>query len=75
VAAGNNIYSIEVNAAGTSAVFSINATSVTNTTNIPSTAGREFGYGNFVLRSVGVAAANAGDTDYIDVSREFTTAR
>lgn len=74
-AAINTDYKLEVrvNATGTSADFYINGT-LTNTitTNIPTGAGRETGYGHMVLRSVGTATFNSLDLDYVNVEQEFT---
>ena len=39
----------------------------THTTNIPTAAGREFGYGVMCLRSAGTASLDAYDVDSIDV--------
>ncbi|MGL4490547.1 MAG: hypothetical protein ACRCU5_14005, partial [Rhizobiaceae bacterium] len=67
---------VEVNAAGTSAVFKINGTVVaTIATNIPTGNGREVGYGLFVLRSVGTVAVNSYIVDYLLADVTFTTAR
>lgn len=77
-AAANTFYNFEinVNAAGTSAEFKINGAVVaTITTNIPTAAGRETGYGKLTLRSLGVLAVNSDDTDFIEVLYNFTTAR
>jgi hypothetical protein len=64
---------VDVNAAGTSAAFRINGT-LTNTitTNIPVGVGRETGYGFMVLRTVGTAAINAVDLDYVQAEQRFT---
>jgi hypothetical protein len=67
---------IEVNAAGTQALFYVNGTLVaTNTTNIPTAAGRETGYGLYVQRTVGTVAVNAIDVDYIDTTIDYSTER
>jgi hypothetical protein len=69
-------FEITVNAAGTSVEFKINGSVVaTNTTNIPTASGRETGYGVMALRSVGTAAFNCYDCDFIEVTYDFTTAR
>lgn len=76
--AANTWYDLEiiVNAAGTSVEFKINNISVgTIATNISTAAGRETGYGIFVLRSLGTVAVNALDADFIEVLYDFTTAR
>jgi hypothetical protein len=77
-AVANTWYSFEIiiNAAGTSAEFRINGVSVaTNTLNIPTATGRETGYGVFVLRSLGIAAVNALDIDFVETIYNFSTAR
>jgi hypothetical protein len=67
---------VEVNAAGTSATFYINATLVaTVALNIPTANGRDTGYGVMALRSVGTAAVNCYDCDYVDVWYQFTSNR
>lgn len=67
---------ITVNAAGTSAAFTVNGALVaTITTNIPSATGRKTGYGVMALRSVGTTAFNAYDCDAIEVTYDFTTTR
>lgn len=67
---------VVVNAAGTSAAFTIDGTVVaTITTNIPVAAGRETGYGVMALRSVGTVAINCYDCDALDVQYDFTTTR
>jgi hypothetical protein len=74
VIAASQTYKLEVdvNATGTSAAFRINGT-LTNTitTNIPTGAGRETGFGHMVLRSVGTAAVNASDLDYVAAEQRF----
>ncbi len=73
--AANTFYKLEifVNATGTAIEFRINNVPVgTNTTNIPNTAGRETGYGVYAQRSLGTAAINALDTDFIAVQQIFT---
>lgn len=67
---------IEVNAAGTSADFRINGALVAAiTTNIPTVAGRELGYGLLVMRTLGTAAINAYDVDFVMADLAFSTAR
>lgn len=69
-------FGITVNAAGTSVEFKIDESVVaTNTTNIPTASGRETGYGVMALRSVGTAAFNCYDCDFIEVTYDFTTPR
>lgn len=69
-------FEITVNAAGTSVEFKINGSVVaTNTANIPTASGRETGYGVMALRSVGTAAFNCYDCDFIEVTYDFTTPR
>jgi hypothetical protein len=69
-------FDVWCNAAGTSVVFRINGAVVaTHTTNIPTAAGREFGYGVMCLRSAGTASLDAYDVDSIDVVAETTTSR
>lgn len=66
---------IEVNAAATSIEFFVDGTSVaTHTTNIPTAAGRETGFGRLIIKSVGTTASTY-TTDYDLVSCDFTTAR
>jgi hypothetical protein len=74
----NTFYVLEVivNELGTSVQFKINNVVVaTITTNIPSGAGRDTGYGLMVLRSVGTAAFNSIDIDYLETELNFTTQR
>jgi hypothetical protein len=67
---------IDVNAAGTSAIFAVDgATVATITTNIPTGSGRELGYGAFALKSAGTTATSGGYVDYQEVEYLFTTAR
>ena len=76
--AANTWYNFEitVNAAGNSVEFKINGSVVaTNTANIPTASGRETGYGVMALRSVGTAAFNCYDCDFIEVKYDFTTPR
>lgn len=66
---------IEVNAAGTSAEFFIDGTLVgTHTTNIPTGAGRQTGYGTNIIKSIGTTARTV-DIDYINVVSKFTASR
>ncbi len=66
---------IEINAAGTSATFFVNGTLVaTITTNIPIAAGRETGFGIFLIKSVGVTA-RVVNADYVAAACSFTTKR
>ncbi len=63
---------VEVNAAGTEAVFRIDGTDVaTITTNIPTGTGRETGWGAFCLRSAGTTALSAVFLDYLWVEQAF----
>jgi hypothetical protein len=71
----NTTYKLEIdaNAAGTSIEFRIDGTlRATITTNIPTGAGRETGYGLMGLRSLGTASINAFDMDYVKVEQRFT---
>lgn len=66
---------IEINAAGSEAVFKINGTTVaTHTANIPTGAGRETGFGWLMLKSVGTTARTV-DFDYLSAQCALTTAR
>lgn len=66
---------IEVNAAGTRADFFINGSNVGNTTtNIPSSAGRECGFGWGIMKSIGTTARTVS-VDYLMVQNIFTTPR
>lgn len=66
---------ILVNAGGTSVDFLINGTVVaTTTTNIPTAAGRELGFGWLLIKSVGTTARTV-DFDYLLVSQLFTAER
>jgi len=66
---------IEINAAGTSAEFFINGTSVgTITTNIPTAAGREVGLGSSIRKTVG-STSREYHTDYIWFKHVLTNAR
>ncbi len=67
---------VEINAAGTSAVFRINGAVVsTVATNIPTAAGRETGAGWMARRTVGTAAATPLAVDYVQVEQVMTAAR
>lgn len=69
-------FEVTVNAAGTSVTFLIDgANSVTTTTNIPTGAGRETGYGVASVKSVGTTATSGGYIDYVEVELQFTSAR
>jgi len=66
---------IEVNAAGNSVGFYINGSLVsTHSANIPTTAGRELGFGWLMIKSVGTASRTV-DFDYVNIVGEFTSAR
>lgn len=66
---------IEINAAANSVVFKVNGTTVaTHTTNIPTGAGRETGFGWLLMKSVGTTARTV-DFDYLSSQCAFTTAR
>lgn len=77
VAAGTwRLLSIDVNAAGTSAAFSIDGSVVaTITTNIPNANGRDTGYGVAAIKSAGTTATAAMQVDYAEVEVNFTSAR
>ena len=67
---------IEVNALATSAVFKINGNTVaTIAANIPNGAGREMGYGISTIRTVGTAAVNSYEVDYLLAEVLFTAPR
>lgn len=69
-------FDVWCNAAGTSVVFRIDGVVVaTHTANIPTAAGREFGYGVMCLRSAGTASLDAYDVDSLDVVAELSTSR
>lgn len=69
-------FAIWANAAGTSIVFFIAGVKVaTHTTNIPTAAGREFGYGVMCLRSAGALTFDAYDLDSIEVQALTSTSR
>lgn len=66
---------IDVNAAGTSAVFYIDNVAVgTHTTNIPTGSSRRFGNGVQLLKSAGTTARTL-DVDYLYMKTKFTTPR
>jgi hypothetical protein len=67
---------VEVNAAGTSALFVLNGTSVaTITSNIPTAVGRETGAGLQCRRTVGTGAATPFAVDYVLVEQTLTAPR
>lgn len=67
---------VDVNAAGASTTFYIDGALVaTITTNIPTGAGRETGYGVELNRTLGTAAANGVYVDFCEVDYTFTAAR
>lgn len=69
-------FSIDVNAAGTSAEFYIDGALVqTITANIPTGAGREVGYGDMARRDSGSNLRDAVYVDWAEVDYLFTTAR
>lgn len=69
-------FEVVVNAAGTSVAFNIDGSLVaTITTNIPTGAGRETGYGIMGLKSAGTTATSGAYIDYVEVECLFTTAR
>lgn len=71
-----HLFEIDVNADGTSVSFSIDSSVVaTITTNIPTGAGRETGYGAMALKSAGTTATSGGYLDYMEVEQLFTSAR
>lgn len=77
-AAANTTYKfeIEINGAGTNAVFKINGAIVANSaTNIPTGAGRETGYGIYAQRTLGTAAVNCYLVDYLMIDLALTTSR
>lgn len=73
-----NVYTklrIEVNAAASSVTFYINGTLVaTITTNIPTGAGREAGFGLSIIKTIGTTACILR-ADYLYVQNLFTSAR
>lgn len=69
-------FEVVVNAAGTSADFNIDGTTkATITTNIPTGAGRETGYGVMGLKSAGTTNTSMGYLDYAEVEINFTAGR
>ena len=67
---------VEVNAAGTSALFVLNGTLVaTITSNIPTAVGRETGAGLQCRRTVGTGAATPFAVDYVLVEQTLTAPR
>lgn len=69
-------FEVNVNAAGTAAVFRIDGLVVaTLGTNLPNVLGRETSFGLTVIRSVGTAAFSAVDVDYLETELLFTTPR
>lgn len=71
-----HLMTVDVNAAGTSAAFSIDGSVVqTITTNIPVGAGRELGYGMLAIKSAGTTATSGGYVDFMEVEYDFTTQR
>lgn len=66
---------VEVNAAGTSVTFYVNGTACgTITTNIPTAAGRQTGWGHGIIKSAGTTSRSL-DVDYWEVEQLFTTPR
>lgn len=75
VATGWTTLKIVVNAGATSVEYFVNGTSVgSNTTNIPSTAGREVGILWSIEKSAGTTARTM-QLDYVKIDKTFTTAR
>lgn len=75
VATGWVTLRIEMNAAGNSVEMFVNGSSVcTHTTNIPTAAGRETGFGYLMIKSVGTTSRTM-DVDYVMAQSEFTSAR
>lgn len=71
-----HLMAIDVNAAGTSVVFSIDGSTVaTITTNIPTGSGRETGFGLMAQKSAGTTATSGLYVDFAEVEVNFTTAR
>ena len=69
-------FEIDVNAAGTSAVFKIDGTTVaTNATNIPTGAGRETSFGLAAIKSAGTTNTAMLYVDWAEADFLFTTAR
>lgn len=66
---------IEINAAGTEAVFKVNGTIIgTHTSTIPTGAGRELGFGWLMIKSLGTTARTV-DFDYLSSQCALTTPR
>lgn len=66
---------VEINAGATSVSFYHNGTSVaTHTATIPSGSGRQFGFGLFLIKSIGTTARTV-DSDWFAVAGDFTSAR
>lgn len=71
-----HLFEIDVNADGTSVSFSIDSSVVaTITTNIPTGAGRETGYGAMALKSAGTTSTSGGYIDYMEIEYLFTSSR
>lgn len=71
-----HLFSVDVNAAGTSVEFKIDGAVVaTSTANIPTGAGRETAYGITTLQSAGATAMAVVYVDFAEVEQLFTTAR
>jgi len=69
-------FEVDVNAAGTSVAFKIDgATVATNTTNIPTGAGRYTSYGAAAIKSAGTTAMSGLYIDFMEIEHLFTTAR
>jgi len=69
-------FEVDVNAAGTSVVFKIDGSTVaTNTTNIPTGAGRYASYGVSAIKSAGTTSMSGLYIDFMEVDYQFTTAR
>lgn len=69
-------FTVDMNAAGTSCVFAIDGSTVaTNTTNIPTGAGRETGYGAMSLKSAGTTSTTGGYVDYMEIEYLFSSPR
>lgn len=70
------LFVVDVNAAGTSADFYIDGVKkATITTNIPTGAGRDTGYGIGAVKSAGTTSTPAIYADYARVEMNFTAAR
>lgn len=75
VSTGVNTLQIVINSAGTSVTFYIGGVTVgTITTNIPTGAGRETGFGWQLIKSIGTAARTTA-IDYISVQCDYTAAK